>query len=112
MTLDESRQLESDDEVAPVPERRRLPLGLVAFAVAVVLAILEIVAIALANSGEPGAATVLGQVLVLLTALPLALGLYAAVRGMNRGWGIAAVAVAVLANPLILVNLLSFFGEF
>jgi hypothetical protein len=110
MTLDESVPVEDIDDAAPVEERRRIPLGLVAFAIAVVLAIGEVIAISLANSGHPAEATFIGRVLVFLTALPLVLGLYAVVRGSNRGWGIAAMIVAVLANPLILVNLLAFFG--
>jgi hypothetical protein len=97
-------------DAAPARERRSVPLGGIAFAVAVVLVIVEAIAVTLANSGQPAAATTIGQVLVVLTALPLALGLYAAVRGMQREWGIAAMVVAVIANPLILINVLSFFG--
>ncbi len=90
--------------------KRPLPWGLIAFAIAVILVIAEAIAINLATSGQPLAATAIGQTLVVLTAVPLALGLFVALRGPRREWGIAAMVVAVIANPLILLNVLSFFG--
>ncbi len=88
----------------------RVPLGYVAFTIAVILVIAEAIAISLATNGQPLLATTIGQVLVVLTALPLAVGLFVALRGPKREWGIAAMVVAFIANPLILLNVLSFFG--
>ncbi|MBX3091615.1 MAG: hypothetical protein KF801_03800 [Cryobacterium sp.] len=86
-------------------------LGYVAFGIALVLAIIEGVAIFLASSRQPAIATTVGQILVVVTALPLALGLMVALRGPQRAWGIAAIVLAVVANPLVLLNVLSFFGS-
>lgn len=119
MTLDENVSggtlQESLGESDETPSRRSklfsgAALGYTAFAIAVVLVIAEGVAINLATNGQPVTATAIGQVLVVLTALPLALGLFVALRGPKREWGIAAMVVAVIANPLILLNVLSFFG--
>jgi hypothetical protein len=114
MLLDENAThdalAESTEETEPPTRRRALPLGYIAFAIAVILVIAEGVAVVLASSGQPGVATTIGQILVVLTALPLALGLFVALRGPRREWGIAAMVVAVIANPLILINVLSFFG--
>jgi hypothetical protein len=97
-------------DAEPERTRRLAPLGLIAFVTAAVLAVAEGVAIYLGSLGQYAAATVLAQVLVVLTAVPLALGLYAVVRRRNRDWGIAAMVVALAANPLVLSNLLDFFG--
>ena len=119
MTLDENVSGGTPQESLGEPDATRSPrskpfggaaLGYTAFAIAVVLAIAEGVAINLATNGQPVTATAIGQVLVVLTALPLALGLFVALRGPKREWGIAAMVVAVIANPLILLNVLSFFG--
>lgn len=95
----------------PRPERRPLPVASTAFGLAIILVVAEGVAIYLGSSGSAATATTLGQILVVLTALPLALGLIAAIRGPHREWGIAAMIVSVVANPLILLGVLSFFGS-
>ncbi len=97
-------------ETRPRTPRRTWPLSHVAFGIAVLLVILEGVAVYLANFGEPLAATVLGQVLVVCTALPFALGLLAVIRNRKRGWGIAAMVLSLIANPVLLLNLLRLFG--
>ncbi|MBB5633391.1 hypothetical protein BKA04_001614 [Cryobacterium mesophilum] len=101
----------STGDVAVTPERRPLPIASTAFGLAIVVLVFEGVAIYLASSGSAGAATTLGQILVVVTAIPLALGLIAAIRGPHREWGIAAMIVSVIANPLILLGVLSFFGS-
>ena len=110
MTVEDLRTT-GDAESAPARVRRPLPIAYIAFAIALVLVIIEGVAIYLASNGGAMAATTLGQILVVLTAVPLALGLFAAIRGPHREWGIAAMVVAIVANPLILLNVLSFFGS-
>ncbi|GAA3736080.1 hypothetical protein GCM10022239_10020 [Leifsonia bigeumensis] len=102
--------LPPESPVTPPTPHTPWPLGYIAFGMAVLLVVAEGVAVYLATYGQPVAATVIGQVLVVLTALPLALGLLAVLRGRQRGWGIAAMVLAVIANPLILINLLGFFG--
>lgn len=95
---------------SPITGHTPWPLGCIAFGIAVLLLIAEGVAVYLASFGQPGAATIIGQVLVVLTALPLALGIVAVLRRRNTAWGIAAMVLAVVANPLILINVLTFFG--
>lgn len=99
------------DELPRAP-RRPWPLGYLAFGIAVLLVLLEGVAVYLGSFGEPAIATVIGQVLVVVTAFPFALGLLAVIRKRNREWGIAAMVLAVIANPFILINVLGFFGAF
>ncbi|MEO7147998.1 MAG: hypothetical protein ABIW81_06000 [Terrimesophilobacter sp.] len=72
----------------------------------------EIVAISMAVAGQFTPATVLGQILVALTALPLAIGVLAIVRRRGTGMGIAAIILAIAANPFVQVNILGFFGSF
>lgn len=107
-------------ETPPVeaPERehakappRELPFASVAFGSAAILLITLMVAINLASTGSPVAATVLAQLLNWLTIIPFALGVIALVRGPHRGWAIAAMMVSVIANPFILRTVLSFFGS-
>ena len=45
------------------------------------------------------------------TALPLALGLLAVIRNRKRGWGIAAMILSLVANPVLLLTALRFFGS-
>lgn len=96
----------------PRKARKPWPLGYVAFGIGVLLVIAEGVAVYLGSFGEPAVATIIGQVLVVITAFPFALGLLAAIRNRNREWGIAAMVLAVVANPFILINVLGFFGAF
>ena len=91
-------------------KRRALPFTSTAFVAALALLITESTAINLANTGNPAAATVLAQLLNWLTVIPFALGVVALVRGPHRGWAIAAMIVSVIANPFILLTVLSFFG--
>lgn len=98
-------------ERRPRAPRRNWPLGHTAFGLAVLLVILEGVAVYLASFGQPVAATILSQVLVVVTVIPFALGLLAVIRNRKRGWGIAAMALSLFANPVILLTVLRFFGS-
>lgn len=95
----------------PALPRRPLPFTTVAFVSAAVLLIAQGVAINLASTGSPVAATVIAQLLIGLTVIPFVLGVVALVRGPHRGWAIAAMIVSVIANPFILLSVLSFFGS-
>jgi hypothetical protein len=97
--------------VKPAPPRRPLPFASVAFVSAVILLITQGVAINLATTGSPAAATVIAQLLIGLTVIPFVLGTVALVRGPHRRWAIAAMMVSVIANPFILRTVLSFFGS-
>ncbi|MBX3094653.1 MAG: hypothetical protein KF680_09010 [Cryobacterium sp.] len=83
-------------------ERRPVPIGLIAFIVALLFIALEVVGVILALDSQYAAATLIGQIVTLGTALPLLLGLAAVITGWARGWGVLAVLLSVLANPLVL----------
>lgn len=92
----------SDEDV----ERRPLPIGLIALIIAVLFVALEVTGVILALDGQNAAATLIGQIVTLGTALPALLGLAAVITGWSRGWGALAVLISVLANPLVLNSVL------
>lgn len=96
---------------APREPRKPWPFGLIALSIAIVLVIAEVIAISMAVAGEFTAATVFGQILIALTALPVAVGVLAVIRRRNTGLGIAAIVLAIIANPFVQVNLLGFFAS-
>jgi hypothetical protein len=98
------------DAGEPPRERRQWPIGIIALCLAVLLAAAEVVGVLLAGNGQFGVATLIGQSLIVLTVLSFLLGLFAVIRGRGRGWGIAAMILSVLVNPLVLINLLALFG--
>lgn len=106
MTIDEAKV-----ESRTATPRRTLPFTSTAFMTAVALLVTQFVAINLASTGSHAAATVIAQLLIGLTVIPFVLGLIGFVRGQHRGWAIAAMIVSVIANPLILRSVLSFFGS-
>ena len=107
------------DSVAVSPELRRLgatrsPVQGVGFAgllLAVFAVILEVLAIAVGSGSAWGAATVLAWLVIGLQAVSLVLGLVALLsrrgRCQSRRFGLAAVVLSLLANPLLLVGLFS-----
>lgn len=98
------------DAGEPPRPQRPWPIGPIALAIAVLLAAAEVIGVLLANSGQFGVAGIIGQSLIVLTVLSFLLGLFAVIRGRGRGWGIAAMILSLLVNPLVLINLLSLFG--
>lgn len=91
--------------------RRPLPFTSTAFISATAMLLAQGVAINLASSGNGAAATVIAQLLIGLTVIPFVLAIIALVRGPHRGWAIAAMMVSVIANPLLLRLILTFFGS-
>lgn len=83
-------------------ERRPVPIGLIAFIIVVLFIALEVTGIILALDSQYAAATLIGQIVTFGTALPFLLGLVAVITGWARGWGVLAVLLSVLANPLVL----------
>lgn len=89
--------------------RRFPPLADIAFTLAAFLLIMEGVAIYLANSGSPVAAGIIAKLLIVLTVVPFLLGAVALAYPKHRLWAIAAMIVSVIANPFIVLHVLSFF---
>lgn len=108
----ESPEAAAPDETEP-PEIRgvasnvRSPLvGIAALGLAVVTAVVHGVAVGVASGGDPPAGTVLAVIAISLSVLAVVGGLVALIGGFGRRWGAAAIVLAVLANPVVLLTLL------
>ena len=103
-----------DDEPESPPVRapwrtRRAPralLGVVAFAFAVVCVALTAAGVSIASYGEFSIATALGYAAITLSALAVLGGLAAIITRRGMGWGVVAVVVGLVGNPLLLLSLL------
>ena len=99
-------------EPAPIAPRvlpLRLP-GVVALGVAALGAAVEIVAIAIGSAGQWPLATGLAWAAIVLTVVAVALGIVAVVRTRGRAWGVGAIVLAVVANPLVQIGVLRALG--
>ncbi len=94
----------------PYPASRGPLLGRIALIAAGALCLLEVVAIVLGNERHWTVATLMGQSIIGLTVVSFLAGLVAAVL-RRGGWGVAAMIVSVLANPLVQIALLGLFGN-
>ncbi|KQO62349.1 hypothetical protein [Curtobacterium sp. Leaf261] len=84
--------------------RRRNPIvGKIAFGLAVVCLAVDASAFAVLMGGEMRFATGMCFVVVFLTLIAAVLGFVAAVGGLGRWYGVLAVVLAFLGNPVILV---------
>lgn len=79
-----------------------------ALAIAVLFAIADVVAIVLAVQRSWETATLIAQASNLGTAIAFVAGLFALARKPSRRLGIAAMVLALLANPFVLTHLLGF----
>lgn len=84
-------------------------LGSASLVLAIAGSIVEAIAISLAAT-SPEPATVLAWVVIAILSISLVGGVAAIVRRDGRLSGIAAVAVSLLANPLVLVWLFDVLG--
>lgn len=91
--------------------RGHWPLGAISVVLAVIMIILEAVAIALANTQEPAPATTLAVILNWATILPFLLGVLAMIFGKQRKLGFAGTLMALVANPFLLTHLLNLFSS-
>lgn len=98
------------EQTARLPRYRRLPYASVAIVTAVVLVVMEGVAVGLAAAGSADAATTIAVLLNFLTVIPFILGLAGLVLGPHRVWSAVAIVISVVANPFLLRSILSFFG--
>ncbi|QNE45707.1 hypothetical protein F1C58_01410 [Glaciihabitans sp. INWT7] len=93
-----------------VSRRIRRP-GPIALVLAMLAVGLECVAIVTGSGGAWGAATVLAWFSIAFFALSFALGIVAAISGLGRAPGLAAIILSVLVNPLTLVGIFSMLGS-
>jgi hypothetical protein len=84
--------------------------GAVSLGLAAAAAALEALAIAIGSAGQWPAATVLAWFTIGLMAVAFVLGVVAILSRRGRRWGIAAVLVSLIGNPLILVGLFAMLG--
>jgi hypothetical protein len=96
-------------EAAP----RRLPrwIGLAGFVFAVLLIVLEGVAIGIASNRDWSTATTLAWAVIVLMVVSFLCGLAAVIRRLGRRWGVAAMVLSVVGNPLVLVWLFALIGN-
>ncbi|MET4780977.1 hypothetical protein [Glaciihabitans sp. UYNi722] len=84
---------------------QRLPrwFGLTTLVFAVLVVVLEGVAIGVGSGRDWTAATALAWVVIVLTIVSFLAGLAAVILNVGRWWGVAAMALSVVGNPLVLV---------
>jgi hypothetical protein len=88
----------------------RRSLGLWALGFAIILVLVEAVAIAVGGDGHWATARILAQVVIALTVGSFLLGLVGALRHQGRRLGLIAAVLSVLANPLVQIWLLGMLG--
>lgn len=98
-------------EAAPAPRRPRTKLvGILALVVAVAAAVLQGVGIGVATGGDYPLASALAYGAIVASILAFVAALVAVLGGFGRRWGVAALVIAVFANPVVLLALLSWVG--
>ncbi len=99
------------DEPAQPPRGPRGLVGMAALALAVIMAVLHVIGVVVASGGDFESATVIAWVVIGLSVLAVVGGIVAVILRRGRGWGVAAIALAVIANPVVLLYLLRFVSE-
>ena len=99
-------ELEPDDVLA---RRPRWP-GALAGGLAILMVITWAVALACSLAGLLELGVGLSYSAIGLSVLAVLAGIVAVVANWGRGWGIAAIAVGVLLNPVVLLYLLTWIG--
>lgn len=97
---------ESRPVPAPESTRRSALLGILAVVLALVCAGVHAAAVGAASVDQFERATVLAIVAIIGTIVTAILGFVALVRGAGRRWGVVAVVLSAVANPLALTALL------
>jgi hypothetical protein len=96
-------------ELAPEPshrivhERRPVPWGGVGLVLAVLMIVTVVAALGTDAPGRYLAATILAVAADALSVVAIVLGVVGAAANRARGAGIAAILIAVLGNPLVLL---------
>ena len=97
-------------EAVEVSLRRPRWPGALAGALAILMVITWAVALACSLAGLLELGVGLSYSAIGLSVLAVLAGIVAVVANWGRGWGIAAVAVGVLLNPVVLLNVLTWIG--
>jgi hypothetical protein len=104
-------QVDPEPVVEPEQPKRttgvpRALVGMIALGLAVVMAVLHVVGIVVASGNDYGTATAIAWVAIVISGVAVLGGVAAIILRRGRGWGIAAIVLGVLANPVILLYLL------
>lgn len=99
----------------PQTVRRRKPAppwipGVAAFLLAIGSAIVQAVGIAQASASHWELGAQLAWVAIALSVVAIIVGLVAVILNRGRRWGVAAMVLGVVANPLVLVALFRLLG--
>jgi hypothetical protein len=106
---------EPEEPVEQPPAQATQPravLGATAAALALVFGAIGLLGVGVASSGDYAFSTVLAQIAIGGTLVTFVSGVVAIILGRGRGWGLAALGLSFIANPLAQIQLLDFFGRF
>ena len=102
------------EPLAPEPVARTSALlpwvGVIAIALAVAAAVVQVVAIVVASAGDFEWGIVLGYLAVILSITAILAGIAAIVVKRDRRAGIVGILLGIIANPLVLLVVLRFFS--
>ena len=110
---DSTDSSESSAAVIALPQRRkraRWILGVIALVLAVVAVILVVVGITLALGDQFFASRIVGYSAIAISIVGFLVGGAALILRRGRLWGVLAMVICVLANPVILTGLLNAAG--
>jgi hypothetical protein len=100
----------AEEEPAPLERTGTALLGILALAFAVLTAVALAAGVVMATAGDYRLATVITYGAIGLSVLAVIGGVLAAILGWGRRWGVIAVIVGVVANPLVMLAALRFVG--
>jgi hypothetical protein len=89
-----------------LPPRKSRLLGVLALVAAVAAAVILSVGMTSANAGQYAAGSGLAYLATGVSVVAVICGASAALLGRGRPWGVVAVVIGLLANPLLLTKLL------
>jgi zinc transporter ZupT len=101
----------TDREPDLATESRRHPpamFGQIALGLSLLLLAADVVALVLADNRSWAAAIAIAQITTVGTIVAFLVGAVAVIMSRGRRWGISAVVLAVVANPIILTKVLGF----
>jgi len=86
-------------------------VGFIAAVLGLATLVLFIVAMLVATGGDFPAGTLLGYVTVVVSISAAVTAVISLILGLQRRWAALGLAVAILANPIVLVTVFRFFGS-
>ena len=96
---------------AESPRSRGQGLGVLAVVLVLAFAVVHVVAVVVATGGGYVLASQLAVVAIVGTVITLVLGIGTFVLRSGRRWGLVAIVLSIVANPVALRYILDFFGS-